>query len=198
MSAYPTLPSCRLFPLAKPKRTGEGDGWNEGYIEIVGTKSDLVYKVMIDNGKFQETKTLSLCSDTYTITWVSGQWDEEIAFAILNGEDELYSVKFADLEDMIIGTFLEYNLDCTIGVGEIVSHNEINVMPNPAKDYFNIEGMMMTTVEVFNTVGQMIDVVNVNNDNIQISTAKYEEGVYFVKINTTEANTVVKKVVITK
>lgn len=175
-----------------------GDGWNEGYIEIVGTKSDLVYKVMIDNGKLQETKTLSLCSDTYTITWVSGQWDGEIAFAILNGEDELYSVKFADLEDMIIGTFLEYNLDCTIGVGEIVSHNGINVMPNPAKDYFNIEGMMMTTVEVFNTVGQMIDVVNVNNDNIQISTAKYEEGVYFVKINTTEANTVVKKVVITK
>lgn len=174
------------------------DGWNEGYLEVTGTKSDLVYTVVMDYGKPQDTKTLSLCSDTYTFTWVSGIWDEEIAFAILNGEDELYSVKFADLEDMIIGTFLEYNLDCTIGVGEIVEHNGINVMPNPAKDYFNIEGMMMTTVEVYNTVGQMLDVVNVNNDNIQISTAKYEEGVYFVKINTTDANTVVKKVVITK
>lgn len=174
------------------------DGWNEGYLEVTGTKSDLVYTVVMDYGKPQDTKTLSLCSDTYTFTWVSGIWDEEIAFAILNGEDELYSVKFADLEDMIIGTFLEYNLDCTVGVGEIVEHNGINVMPNPAKDYFNIEGMMMTTVEVYNTVGQMIDVVNVNNDNIQISTAKYEEGVYFVKINTTDANTVVKKVVITK
>ena len=32
MSSCPsTLPSCRLFPLAKPKRTGEGEGWNEGY-----------------------------------------------------------------------------------------------------------------------------------------------------------------------
>ena len=36
MSSCPsTLPSCRLFPLAKPKRTGEWDGWNEGYEEGV-------------------------------------------------------------------------------------------------------------------------------------------------------------------
>ena len=44
MSSCPsTLPSCRLFPLAKPKRTGEGDGWNEGYEGVIIPQLRLQY-----------------------------------------------------------------------------------------------------------------------------------------------------------
>ena len=56
----------------------------------------------------------------------------------------------------------------------------------------------MVDVEIYNAIGQKVDVVNVNNDNVQISTDRYEEGIYLVKINTIDANVIVKKVVVTK
>lgn len=173
------------------------DAWNNAYIEIVGTKSDLIYTVDMEYGLSEEELVLQLCPDTYTFTWVSGEWDEEISFAIYDGEEELYSVKLAAVEESI-GTFLEYYLDCGIGVEEMMEKDETSVMPNPAKDYFNIEGVDMIDVEVYNAIGQKIDAVNVGDDNVQINTANYEAGIYFVKINTADADVIVKKVVITK
>lgn len=174
------------------------DMWNGGYIELVGTKSDIVYRVEMDYGKSEEEVVLSLCPDVYTFTWMQGAFDAESAFAIYNGEEELYSVKFKNLEDSNIGAFLEYNLDCGTGVDEIASQKTISLMPNPAKDYFNIEGVDMIDVEVYNAIGQKIDAVNVNNDNVQINIANYEAGIYLVKINTSDADVIVRKVVVTK
>lgn len=175
-----------------------GDSWNSAYIEIVGTKSDLVYTIDMEYGKKVEEIILPLCPDTYTFTWVQGEWDVEIGFAIYKDDEELYSIAMNEIPDKGLETFLEYNLNCGVGVEEMTTQNTISVMPNPAKDYFNIEGVDMIDVEVYNAIGQKIDAVSVNNDNVRVSTAKYEEGIYFVKINTTDADVIVKKVVITK
>ncbi|MBR5603046.1 MAG: T9SS type A sorting domain-containing protein [Bacteroidales bacterium] len=43
-----------------------------------------------------------------------------------------------------------------------------------------------------------MDVINVNSDNVQISTAKYNNGIYFVRVLTADAKTTVKKVVVSK
>lgn len=174
------------------------DAWNSAYIEIVGTKSDMVYTVKMDYSKFTQQLTLRLCPDTYTFTWYSGTWDEEISFAIYNGEDELYSIKFEGMEDTNIGKFLEYELDCGTDVEEIALENVASIIPNPAKNYFNISGVDMIDVEIYNAIGQKVDVVNVNNDYVQINTDRYEAGIYFVKITTADADVIVKKVVVTK
>ena len=71
-------------------------------------------------------------------------------------------------------------------------------MPNPATSYFNIEGENIVKAEIFNSVGQMIDVVNIENDNAQVSIENYSNGIYFVKATTTNGQVSVQKVVVSK
>jgi hypothetical protein len=71
-------------------------------------------------------------------------------------------------------------------------------MPNPANNYFNIEGDNIINVEIYNAVGQVIEVINANSDNVQINTENYNNGIYFVRVLTSDANVTVKKVVVSK
>ena len=71
-------------------------------------------------------------------------------------------------------------------------------MPNPAKNFFIIEGENIATVEIFNALGQVIETINVENSNVQVNTENYNNGIYFVKTTTTDAQVSVQKVVISK
>jgi hypothetical protein len=71
-------------------------------------------------------------------------------------------------------------------------------MPNPASNYFNIEGENIVNVEIYNAVGQVVDIINVNGNNAQINTENYNNGIYFVRVLTSDANVTVKKVVVSK
>ena len=178
-----------------------GDGWNNGYIKIVGTLSDMVYKVELKQGGYPETPevtTLSLCQDTYSFTWVKGEWDAEIGFTIAMDENIIYSIDIAGITDTFDTDFLTYEVDCGADVNENITEENIAIMPNPAKNYFNIEGENIAKVEIYNAIGQMIDVVNVENGSVQISTENYINGIYFVKATTTDAQVSVKKVVVSK
>ena len=94
--------------------------------------------------------------------------------------------------------FLDYTIACGEDVNEIEAESNFSIMPNPATNYFNIEGENIAKVEVYNAVGQMIDVVNVENDNVQVSTENYNNGIYFVKATTTNGQVSVQKVVVSK
>ena len=71
-------------------------------------------------------------------------------------------------------------------------------MPNPASNYFNIEGENIIKVEIYNAVGQVVEIINVNGSNVQINTENYNNGIYFVRVLTSDANVTVKKVVVSK
>ena len=178
-----------------------GDGWNGGYIEIVGTLSDMIYKVELKQGGYVDDpaiETISLCQDTYTFTWVKGEWDAEVGFTITMGDEEVYSLDIAGIHDTFELEFLNYEVDCGASIEEPISENNFSIMPNPATNYFNIEGENIAKVEVYNAIGQMIDVVNVENDNVQVSTENYNNGIYFVKATTTNGQVSVQKVVVSK
>lgn len=179
-----------------------GDGWNNGYIKIVGTLSDMIYKVELKQGGYIEepvVMVLPLCQDTYTFTWVKGEWDAEVGFSIAMGEDIIYNIDIAGIGDTFEVEFLkDYVVDCGASVEEPTLEDNISIMPNPAKNFFNIEGENIATVEVYNSIGQMIEVINVESDNVQISTANYNNGIYFVKTTTTDAKVSVNKVVVSK
>lgn len=68
-----------------------------------------------------------------------------------------------------------------VGFGE-TELNEFKMYPNPTSNVLNIEGLdNITKVEVFNTVGQRVRVIdNVNTANVQISTGDLHTGIYFV------------------
>ena len=102
------------------------------------------------------------------------------------------------ITDTFEANFLNYEVNCEAIVNEIAAEDNINVLPNPAKNYFNIEGENIVNVEIYNAVGQIVEVINVNSDNVQVNTENYNNGIYFVRVLTSDANVTVKKVVVSK
>jgi len=73
------------------------------------------------------------------------------------------------------------------------------IYPNPADDLVNIVSAYdIDKITVMNYVGQLVDQVNtIENNQIELNVASFEEGVYFLKIETTEG-VVTKKITITR
>lgn len=60
--------------------------------------------------------------------------------------------------------------------------NTLKLYPNPANQTLNVEGVM-TSVEVFNTMGQCMISKNVDGSNIQIDLSDFSSGIYFLRVN---------------
>ena len=80
------------------------------------------------------------------------------------------------------------------GVVGIDNHDmNVSVYPNPANNVLNINANSnINRVEVYNMMGQMVGMYDVNDMNTQINTTSFANGVYMVKIET-ENGTSTKK-----
>ena len=67
------------------------------------------------------------------------------------------------------------------------------VYPNPAKNMLHVEGVGLTQVEVFNIMGQSVMNINENFETIDIG--HLQNGIYFIRIKTTEGEKTVKLVI---
>ena len=72
------------------------------------------------------------------------------------------------------------------GVNEL--ENSLKLYPNPTANVLNIEGEGMTSVEVYNTVGQCIMMLEVNGDKAQVNTESLNAGMYFVRIHANDGS----------
>jgi hypothetical protein len=70
---------------------------------------------------------------------------------------------------------------------------EAKVYPNPAKNILHVEGVGLTQVEVFNIMGQ--SVMNINENFETINIGHLQNGIYFIRIKTTEGEKTVKLVI---
>ena len=181
------------------------DGWDNGYISFKGTKSELIYEARLSEGGDTlkpDTMTFALCPDKYQFTWIPGNWDEEVKFSIFFQDEEIYSIYFGSIDSTFKKKpmFFEYEIDCEPedGINDIETVENINVRPNPAQDYFFIEGQNIVSVEVFNAVGQNVEKLEVRSNNVKINTSKYNEGIYFVKVLSLDNKMEIKKVVVSK
>jgi hypothetical protein len=59
------------------------------------------------------------------------------------------------------------------------------LFPNPANESMTLKGDHLGTVSVYNAIGQKMDEFNVEGSELSISTVKYPNGVYFIKVNET-------------
>lgn len=96
-----------------------GDGWDNGYISIVGSMSDIEYTAKLTTGgalSNPDTITLQLCPDTYQFTWIPGNWDEENGFTILFDDEVIFEAEINSINETFNYSFLEYQLDCGTGL----------------------------------------------------------------------------------
>ncbi len=89
------------------------------------------------------------------------------AFAVVNGET-YYG------PETTFQTWME-------GIDDL--EKTLKIYPNPTSNVLNVEGEGLTTVEVYNTVGQRVLTQEVNGNSVQFSTEGLNAGIYFVRIH---------------
>ncbi len=72
-----------------------------------------------------------------------------------------------------------------------VEKNHVSIYPNPVQEVLNVSATGFDKVEIVNFLGQVIYQNQVTNNNFQINTADFSDGVYFVRL--IGENTVTKK-----
>lgn len=72
-------------------------------------------------------------------------------------------------------------LDVYYGLDEFGT-NSFTLYPNPVKENLMISGNNLGNISIFNTLGQKIKEIEVNNDEMSIDVSGFENGVYFVKV----------------
>ena len=81
--------------------------------------------------------------------------------------------------------------DCEDGVSQN-DDQTIMVYPNPANTFVTLKGESLGTVHVYNALGQKVDEFEANGNELRISTAGYENGLYLVKTSETTLRFVVR------
>jgi len=132
---------------------------------------------------------------SYTTTMDAG-WDY----------DNLYLVAFvadmnaADVNDREIANAVQIKLSdipvCQVGVTSI-ENSSINIFPNPSTGIINVKGAENSTIEVLNSLGQVVLTVNNASNMESVNLSAYNEGTYIVRVITNN-NITVKKVNIVK
>jgi hypothetical protein len=73
-------------------------------------------------------------------------------------------------------------------------NNSFVIYPNPVKDAVKIQGNNINSISVYNSVGVLVERIEVSNNETEINMNGYNTGIYFVQINS-ENGTTTRKVV---
>ena len=60
--------------------------------------------------------------------------------------------------------------------------NSLKLYPNPTANVLNVEGEGMSSLEVYNMVGQRVMTMEVNGNKAQVNTESLNNGMYFIRI----------------
>ena len=189
------------------------DGWDNGFISLLGSKSDIIYTVELTDSRdtiisensepyiTPDTLILSLCPDTYQFTWNPGNWDEEIGFSIFFQDEELYRLDFGSIDTNFVKKpmFFEYELNC--GKENInlptVTGSPLEIYPNPVRNEIRISSdEIIEELAIYNINGQQTTVNRQQTSSSCqiINIGHLNPGVYFIKVKSAN-NEVMKKIV---
>jgi len=114
--------------------------------------------------------------------------DTEIAITgeFVNGETYTWTIVTICESGESDAIEVEATADC-VGISEL--DNNVSVYPNPANTVITIDAQGFIKVEVYNTIGQLIETKN----DKTVDVSAYNTGIYFLHIQT-ENGTVTKKV----
>lgn len=88
-------------------------------------------------------------------------------------------------------------VDAQVGTDEINNDdNRLSLYPNPAKNSIKILGKNLESLSVYNGLGILIEVKEIENDAIELNLDKYSKGMYYVKAQTNDGYFIAKKMII--
>ncbi len=112
----------------------------------------------------------------------------------------VYSVKLVVSNSYGTDTLLKENYITimTVGLSELEEREVVSIYPNPASNEVNIvmkENNSNTIFELFNSIGERIELSSDSIDNYRINTSDLANGVYFLRIQNA-GNSYFKKLII--
>lgn len=76
------------------------------------------------------------------------------------------------------------------------TESSCHVYPNPANNMIRIDATSeMQQIDIYNTVGALVESFNVNGKSVQLNLANYTNGVYFININHADGNSTQRLVI---
>lgn len=143
--------------------------------------------------------SLTMANDEVALNWIASE--TAISYNVYRDGVKIATVNETSFVDSDLEDMEEYcykvtancegyaesdpsNIECITFEG--VSENGTDgfkLYPNPVKDVLTIRGDNIETIAVYNALGQKVDEIKTLENTITVSTAGYNDGVYFVKIN---------------
>lgn len=146
------------------------------------------YDVMLSTSLNPSTFT-----SVFNETLQSDQWEQRTVNINGNyaGQNVYVAFRNHNTSDIFLMRIDDINVTAIVGVNEFTA--ETTIFPNPANNVLNINANSnINRVEVYNMMGQMVGMYEVNDTNTQISTSNFANGVYTLRI-ATENGTSTKK-----
>jgi len=114
-----------------------------------------------------------------------------------NGDKVMFKSDFGDPTADVIYVFESTLNSNTTSVNSDNNLQQINVYPNPAIDFINIDSeTKINEIKIYNNIGQLVKKLKLNTSNkVNINVANLKNGIYLMKISSAE-KTLFKKFVI--
>ena len=141
--------------------------------------SSLVYDSYPDEVGFECRKVMR--SDPMIIPGHLNEFGRILGFTDELEHSSVYAVKAYAIVNGVTyyGTETSFHT-WTEGIAEL--EQSLKIYPNPTTGVLNIQGEGMTSIEVYNAVGQRVMTQVVNGNGIQLNTESLNNGIYFLRI----------------
>ena len=176
---YYEIQTTNFKPIIKwtaPEDISELTGYYV-YRKTDDTDYDLIKLVAANKTEYKETKPL-----------VDDTWYSYRVIAYYQNYD-CYSAPFKSIYGNEYYVRLHYSTD---GIEEN-QQESISIYPNPTKDMLTVKADNLSSVEVYNSLGQKVFALTANTDETVINMSSFDAGIYMIRINA-NGNEVTKKV----
>jgi hypothetical protein len=171
--AYEYASHC--YPVENLRETTSGKGTRTFAWDAPAQSTPTGYKVYVDG---------SLVEGNTTATSISYETSKQLlmieVIALYEGGKSSVSV------------VKKFNGEVDVMENETVSN--LNIYPNPVKDVVRVSGEDINSISVYNSLGVLVEKIEVRSNNAEINMNDYNTGIYFIQVESNE-NVVSRKVV---
>lgn len=98
-------------------------------------------------------------------------------------ENGLYCVEVVALYNEKSSVAVADMIDAIASIDE-ENITTFNIYPNPASDFVKItaHGSQLETIKIYNSLGMLVEEIEVSADEVEINTSEYKSGIYFIQV----------------